>query len=192
MEFDTLWAVNCIHRTHSWQSNECFWLLKEFLLSSTKKILEHSDIWCSQHSQNASVNANSKSEEEEPRFISQKVSKNSSLGPNFTKMRIKKLICLQFSRKMPQNDVHLQWTWCSLRSKIFKYEKLVTVGGKFSPPRSVRGVCWTTALRKSFSGRKKVGRVKLRGGGLNYPTTVTSKVVESLKLSSNVQSYLWF
>ena len=53
-------VLDCIVRTHSCQSNECFWLLKYFRLSSWKEILEHSDTWCSL---NASMNKIFKSEE---------------------------------------------------------------------------------------------------------------------------------
>ena len=53
-------VLDCILRTHSCQSNECFWLLKYFRLSSWKEILEHSDTWCSL---NASMNKICTSEE---------------------------------------------------------------------------------------------------------------------------------
>ena len=115
-------VLDCIVRTHSCQSNECFWLLKYFRLSSWKQIPEHSNTWCSL---NASMNKNTKNEWNRRALKAKNMSQKSSLEWNFTTMRNKKLIYLQFRPKKPQNDVHLQWTWCSLRSKICKFTTLV-------------------------------------------------------------------
>ena len=74
-----------------------------------------------ERSKNASMNTNTKSERKRRALKAKNMSKKSSLGWNFTTMRNKKLIYLQFTPKNPQSDVHLDWIWCPLRSKNCKF-----------------------------------------------------------------------
>ena len=78
------------------------------------------------------MNKNTKSERKRRALKAKNMFKNPCLGWNFTTMRNKKLIYLQFTRKICQNDVHLERTWCSLRSKISKFRKLVKPFKKIS------------------------------------------------------------